>query len=560
MIAGALALLMLARALWAVHEESKARPLLVERRRLALLRGLLGAGMLTGTLEAALRYEGARRLPGAIAFHERGLALQGALPPLSPFIATAFLFTLWHGLEARRLVVLQELLAATLATAIAATALVGVEGLVFAAVDLPRFPLHGLLLLLLASGVVLGLHAAYRSRLLAWTNAWFRAPGDGLVEAITHARRAVAEADDEDATASAIVEAMRASGRVRSVAVYVEVPSGARWRRAAAWVAPRDDAPVDLSPAVDATSQWRLRADLAADDLRPLGSPSAGAIVLWHADGSDGWTREEAAALADLEGWLGRRLVHLQAARRDEGSRRLAAIGAMSAGLAHEIRNPLAGIHGAAQVLEGEGLTAEGRAMVEVILTESARLQQVVSRVLDLSRPIRVQPRPSDLNAIVEHAVRVVRVGGLPPDAQLTFTPATDLEPLSLDPDPLVAAVLNLVRNAVEAAGPGGRVDVRCERVGAGAVFTVSDDGPGLADDVRAQLFTPFFTTRPTGTGLGLVIARRILEAHGGRLDADPRGSSGTVFRGYLPAAESPTDTAGDETTSGGGAQASGPS
>jgi signal transduction histidine kinase len=554
--AGLLSLAMLARALWSVHEESRVRPLLVERRRLALIRGLLGAGMVTGTLEAALRYEGATRLPGAIAFHERGLTLQGVLPPLSPFIATAFLFTLWHGLEARRLVVLQELLAASVATAIAATALVGVEGVVFAAVDLPRFPLHGLLLLLLASGVVLGLHATYRHRLLAWTNNWFRAPGDGLIEAVAHARRRVADAEDEDRTAEAVVDALRASGRVRSVAIYVEVPSGARWRRASAWIAPGDDAPLDLSPATDAGSQWRLRADLGADDFRPLGAPSAGAIVLWHVDGSDGWTREESSALAELEGWLGRRFVHLQAARRDEGSRRLAAIGAMSAGLAHEIRNPLAGIHGAAQVLEGEGLSLEGRAMVEVILAESARLQQVVSRVLDLSRPIHVSPRAGDLNAVFEHAVRVVRVGGLPPDARLTFTPTPDLGAVWFDHDPLVAAVLNLIRNAVEAAGPGGHVEIGCERVGSGVVFTIRDDGPGLTEDVRAQLFTPFYTTRPSGTGLGLVIARRILEAHGGRLDADPPAGTGTVFRGYLP---TPDPSEGSE-EAGAGAHASGPS
>jgi two-component system sensor histidine kinase HydH len=221
---------------------------------------------------------------------------------------------------------------------------------------------------------------------------------------------------------------------------------------------------------------------------------------------------------------------------------RLAAVGRLSAGLAHEIRNPLASIKGAAEILADEvpSKSPRGR-LLRVLQEESRRLDHVLTRFLAFARPQRGERQTVDLGAEVQATVDLVRHRQ---GTALIVLQDEDRTAASVvgDPAQLRQLLLNLLLNGVQAAGEQGRVEVALA-AGPGAVeVRVSDDGPGFSPEALENLGTPFFTTREGGTGLGLAISMRIAEDHGGRLTAHnrtPRGAEVvlTLPRGGSPAA-----------------------
>ncbi|MGP1271925.1 MAG: sensor histidine kinase [Phycisphaerales bacterium] len=211
-----------------------------------------------------------------------------------------------------------------------------------------------------------------------------------------------------------------------------------------------------------------------------------------------------------------------------ERSRRLAALGEMAAGIAHEVRNPLGSIGLYAEMLIADlSDRVEQRTTAEKILRSVQGLDAVVTDVLAFSREMRVVPERQSSVALFERSVascrdvlagRSVRV-----DGEQAFDGDGSL---------LLQAMVNLVRNAAEAAGPGGFVRLVASSEarsaeGSSVRLAVEDSGPGVTDEVMERMFNPFFTTRAAGTGLGLAIVHRIVDAHGGQVRVRNRPARG---------------------------------
>lgn len=225
---------------------------------------------------------------------------------------------------------------------------------------------------------------------------------------------------------------------------------------------------------------------------------------------------------------------------RQDQQERLAAIGTLAAGLAHEIRNPLNGarLHVAllARSLANDPARADEREAVAVVDYEIKRLATLVSDFLDFARPRPPQLVASSARAIAERSAQVARAEAEAQGVSLSVDlPAKDLE-LVVDSERLEQVLLNLLLNAIDAAvGGGRRVTLRLRREPRRGFFEVEDDGPGIPD-LTAPLFDAFYTTKSHGTGLGLAIVHRIVTDHGGTIDVDSRPGR-TRFRVTLPLA-----------------------
>jgi signal transduction histidine kinase len=215
-------------------------------------------------------------------------------------------------------------------------------------------------------------------------------------------------------------------------------------------------------------------------------------------------------------------------------SEKLAGIGRLAAGVAHEINNPLAVILGYARLLRRRASDAGTADDLGVIEDETFRAKLIVDGLLDLSRPLAVRPEPVDLRALCDEAIGRLRETRLLEGVEVSVAGEGRVEG---HPQKLRQVVLNLVKNAAEAAGRAGRVEVRVEGAGGSARVVVRDSGPGLSRDARARLFEPFFTTKDSGTGLGLAVSQGIVHAHGGEIDAESLPHGGAQFTVRLPAA-----------------------
>jgi signal transduction histidine kinase len=230
---------------------------------------------------------------------------------------------------------------------------------------------------------------------------------------------------------------------------------------------------------------------------------------------------------------------------------RLAAVGEMAAAIAHEVKNPLAGIEVMAGLLRRRVPDApEAHALVADIIKEAKMANAIVQEVLDFVRPIRLQVEPTTLAAAIDAAVPLadakLRRGSIAVDVDL----AGDLPPLQADEQQLTQLFTNLLMNAYEAMNGAGRVHITAERVrmedggdGRDAVSVAfTDNGPGMPPDVAEHVFEPFFTTKPQGSGLGLAIVRKIVDAHDGRIDVQTEAGQGTTIRMTLPVTGSDED------------------
>ncbi|BCS54249.1 PAS domain-containing sensor histidine kinase [Geobacter sp. SVR] len=214
---------------------------------------------------------------------------------------------------------------------------------------------------------------------------------------------------------------------------------------------------------------------------------------------------------------------------------RLASLGKLSAGIAHEVRNPLTGISLLLDDLHDNAtLALDDQTMIKKALTEIERVERLISALLNYSSPPRADFRTGDLNAVVNDTVLLMRRQCERQQVRIVFE-AGRLPSFRFDAEKIKQALLNIIRNAVEAMPEGGEISVTTSANEERAIITVRDNGPGIREEDLPLIFEPFFTRKGAGTGLGLSITQRIIEEHHGRIWVDCNEASGTVFHLELP-------------------------
>jgi signal transduction histidine kinase len=230
-----------------------------------------------------------------------------------------------------------------------------------------------------------------------------------------------------------------------------------------------------------------------------------------------------------------RRLLEAEAsARRSE---RLAALGQLTAGLAHELRNPLGTMKASAEMLRerlagGEDLARE---LADYISSEVDRTNSLITRFLEFARPLKLRLAPVDLNSLCDQAIdNLLRQSpGSQPAIHRNYSPSVPA--ITGDSELLERVLFNLIQNAVQVSPPGSVVTVKTLGAGDIAEAAVIDRGPGIEPGHVEQIFNPFFTTRPGGVGLGLAISAKIVDEHGGRITVDSEPGRGATFVVRLP-------------------------
>jgi signal transduction histidine kinase len=214
----------------------------------------------------------------------------------------------------------------------------------------------------------------------------------------------------------------------------------------------------------------------------------------------------------------------------------LATLGELATGLAHEIRNPLAGIAGVIEIV-GRDLpqTSPARAVVKDVRLEITRISRTLTDLLEIARPRRPEVRRSNLNTTVEHAVMLARQQVLSRPIKIELQQAPDLPEVEHDSDQVHQVLLNLLLNAVQAMEGPGTVRVEIGSRDGFASVAVSDTGRGISAQNLPNIFRPFYTTKGDGTGLGLSLAHRIVEDHHGRIEVNSAVGKGSRFEVLLP-------------------------
>jgi two-component system sensor histidine kinase HydH len=216
---------------------------------------------------------------------------------------------------------------------------------------------------------------------------------------------------------------------------------------------------------------------------------------------------------------------------------KLAVIGNLAAGIAHEVRNPLSSIKGYALYFKTQfPRDSENRKAAEVLVSETERLNRVITELLEISRPSDIKPQQIDIRSILDTTLRLVQ-----PDSEtgskviITVDVDDAVSQVFADPDRLVQVLMNIYLNSLQAMPDGGLLKTQVFPKDNQTVIGISDTGTGMSEEARKQMFNPYFTTKTTGTGLGLAIVQKIIEAHNGEIDVNSEKGKGTSITIVLP-------------------------
>jgi len=564
------------RRLWDAHRRSEQ---VVERGRIRLLMGLIGAAVVSTAIEQLVRTVGGDTDLGAVSDTTRSFALQGAFPPVGAVLGAVSIYSLHYVVRLHRLIDLTEIFARLSALATGAAALLLTTSVTMASSEaLADYPLHIAFQMFLASALFLSVYDPLRNRLEAWTGEWFNRQGRLLEGTLDEVDAALSRVISLEAMGDELLGRLQASGRAPLVSLYL-------WdHERQAFVLTLSRGPVNRPlvraivgpPFTDgfkagerAYSRPALQRivdrqlidhERAAARLRILDTMDADLTVSIHSGElllgwlnlkaeawTEGFTQDEVRRIISTLDRAAVILENIHSFQALEEQQRLAALGTMAAGLAHEIRNPLAGIKGAAQYLhttDGPPDPEEFADLLGVIVSETDRLAGVVEQFLDYARPMKIHAAETNLSTLTERLVQLIQLRTTNPDVAISVHAPSDLPRVICDEGKIHQVLLNLVRNAIEAVGDEGKVTLRLCRGqvsgrGRQAVeaveIRVEDDGPGLSREALQKLFIPFYTTKRHGTGLGLPISRRLVEAHGGELNARSGPSGGTRVTVRLP-------------------------
>lgn len=237
-------------------------------------------------------------------------------------------------------------------------------------------------------------------------------------------------------------------------------------------------------------------------------------------------------------------LTEVRALRREiERSQRLASVGRLAAGVAHEIRNPLSSIKGFATYFKQRYQDVpEDRQTANIMIQEVDRLNRVVSQLLEFARPVTVTPKVSSFKTVLKDSLKLIERQAQDKQITIDARNSTHIDEVEIDPDRINQVLLNLYLNAIEAMEAGGRLRVEVSGNGAGNGLTIqiSDTGHGIAGEDLSRIFDPYFTTKSSGTGLGLAIAHNIVETMGGSIEVRSETGKGTTFTVTLPIRQKP--------------------
>jgi two-component system sensor histidine kinase HydH len=239
---------------------------------------------------------------------------------------------------------------------------------------------------------------------------------------------------------------------------------------------------------------------------------------------------------------LFRDLTEVQELKREiETSRRLASLGRLAAGIAHEIRNPLSSIKGFATYFkERYRENSEDNNTADIMIQEVDRLNRVIGQLLEFARPMAIHKKAISLQTLMRQALKMIERQAKERDITVQADLPSDIQEVPVDPDKVNQVLLNLYLNAIEAMQKGGTLTVALSRESDASrvKIVVSDTGVGISKDDLEHIFDPYFTTRQTGTGLGLAIVHRILESHNGEVRVQSEPGLGTTVSVYLPVSQ----------------------
>ncbi|MEM7495744.1 MAG: ATP-binding protein [Myxococcota bacterium] len=511
-----------------------------------------------------------------------------AIPPLGGFAVSVYIYFISQTLVVSHLLDLHELLSRVGVFASLALTLAGVHGLLILWAGGPGLFWFNTLV---GTSVTLILFEPLRSFLDTWARALFFRKHIAFARDLRQTNRALATFVEVEPAIAFILDRLYESKRTTHAAVYLLDPD--RWDFVLQ--AHRGKQPVDhiggnrhpvlfrhvlhasspllredvrkrlrqhkgaSSSDAPATARWQgmenqaLLQGLASvhgDLLIPLRGPDSvvGFLSLRDERVREVYGKDEIAALMQLGEQLAITVQNSRVFASLKERDRLAALGEMSAGLAHEIRNPLGAIKGAAQTLDPSHLEGEEADLLRIIVSEVNRLNKVVAEFLDYARPFQTPLAPVDLNKVVEHTVRLMR-HDLPKQVTLTSAPQPRLPLIWGDADQLCQVLINLLVNAKEAVGERGVLHVWTRVLlgkpsqgvaGNRVQIGVQDSGPGIKPHLRDKIFIPFFTTKEKGSGLGLALGQRIVRHHQGHIYTRPAQEKGAAFIIELPVRQCP--------------------
>jgi two-component system sensor histidine kinase HydH len=234
-----------------------------------------------------------------------------------------------------------------------------------------------------------------------------------------------------------------------------------------------------------------------------------------------------------------RDLTEVQELKREvERNRRLASIGRLAAGIAHEIRNPLSSIKGFATYFkERYKEVPEDQKTAEIMVQEVERLNRVIGQLLEFARPMKLNKKQASIHEVITYALKMVQNQIQDQGITINTNLSPEIKDVSIDTDRISQVFLNLYLNAIEAMEHGGtlRIDSSIDEESSTVTIIVSDTGAGIKREDLVHVFDPYFTTKQSGTGLGLAIVHRIVEAHGGEVRLESEPGKGTAVRIVLP-------------------------
>jgi signal transduction histidine kinase len=557
---------------WRIWQLQATRALPLEQTRVRNLLGLMALPILVSGIEAIGRIP-TNPLEPNLDLLLRAVKVQGVLPPVGAVLSSATVYVLAHAVERQRMLDMDELLL-DLSRVMARIGTVGAAAATLGAVTLiqlgSQLPGHSSFQALLAASLGLLAIDPVREHAVARMLELLDSRGQRLREGLQRIEGALARVISMEGLGEELLGKLIRTGRVSAAALYlIDSDRGAYQKmvdRGRTGAEPLSSVPVQ--PLTGALVRYgafvrtellrdaarlpakkeeilgvvRVMEGMAADAVIPLrsGETVLGWLTLSDGDGG-GFSEEELHRIRAVTDRAAVILENLHDFERIKEVHRLAALGTMAAGLAHEIRNPLAGIKGAAQYLQAEA-RPEDREMIQIIVDEVDRLNTVVTQFLDYARPLSLVIEPVRIDTLLAQISSLFRAQGTQ-GIRWVEDLSPELLQIHADAPRLKQVLLNLCQNALQAMKSGGSLTVRTRpgflRNASGTPaleLSVEDTGCGIESQDFDKLFVPFYTTRTDGTGLGLPICQRIIQSHGGEIEVHSTPGKGTTFLIRLPA------------------------